>query len=82
MADQQADQGGAAAAGEEVQADAVAGGGGGALSGKVALVTGATGGIGSCICRSLAALGANIVAVDLSAEKCHCLLYTSDAADE
>ena len=70
MADQQADQGGAAAAGEEVQADAVAGGGGGALSGKVALVTGATGGIGSCICRSLAALGANIVAVDLSAEKC------------
>ena len=40
------------------------------IDGKVALVTGATGGIGLCICKSLAKLGAHIVVVDLNQEKC------------
>jgi NAD(P)-dependent dehydrogenase (short-subunit alcohol dehydrogenase family) len=40
------------------------------LEGKVALVTGGTGGIGLCVCRSLAKLGASIAVVDLSLEKC------------
>jgi len=40
------------------------------LEGKVALVTGATGGIGVTVCKSLAKLGASIVCVDLNLEKC------------
>lgn len=36
----------------------------GAFNGKVILVTGATGGIGSVVCRQLAALGASVVLLD------------------
>ncbi len=38
------------------------------LSGRVAVVTGAAGGIGSAVCRLLGSAGAMIVAADLSAE--------------
>ncbi|MGW0711536.1 SDR family NAD(P)-dependent oxidoreductase [Streptomyces sp. NPDC002643] len=40
------------------------------LSGKVALVTGATGGIGEAIVRRLAAEGATVVVTDLDGERC------------
>ena len=43
------------------------------LAGKVALVTGATGGIGLSVCKSLAAQGVKIVVVDLNEEKCNAL---------
>ena len=40
----------------------------GPLAGKVAIVTGGTGGIGAATCRSLAGAGANVVIVDRSQE--------------
>ena len=43
------------------------------LSGKVALVTGATGGIGEAIARRLAAEGARVVVTDIDARRCEAL---------
>lgn len=43
------------------------------LSGKVALVTGATGGIGEAIARRLAEEGARVVVTDVDAERCKAL---------
>ena len=43
------------------------------LSGKVALVTGATGGIGEAITRRLAEEGARVVVTDVDAERCQAL---------
>ncbi|MCP2242253.1 SDR family NAD(P)-dependent oxidoreductase [Lentzea aerocolonigenes] len=43
------------------------------LSGKVSLVTGATGGIGEAISRRLAAEGARVVVTDVDAERCEAL---------
>lgn len=43
------------------------------LSGKVALVTGATGGIGEAITRRLAAEGARVVVTDVDVERCKAL---------
>jgi NAD(P)-dependent dehydrogenase (short-subunit alcohol dehydrogenase family) len=43
------------------------------LSGKVALVTGATGGIGEAITRRLAEEGARVVVTDVDAERCKTL---------
>ncbi|MEV6639018.1 glucose 1-dehydrogenase [Amycolatopsis sp. NPDC051371] len=43
------------------------------LSGKVALVTGATGGIGEAITRRLAGEGARVVVTDVDAERCKTL---------
>jgi NAD(P)-dependent dehydrogenase (short-subunit alcohol dehydrogenase family) len=43
------------------------------LSGKVALVTGATGGIGEAITRRLAEEGARVVVTDVDAERCKAL---------
>jgi 3-oxoacyl-[acyl-carrier protein] reductase len=39
------------------------------MQGQVALVTGGSGGIGSAICRRLAAAGANVVVIDIQHEK-------------
>jgi NAD(P)-dependent dehydrogenase (short-subunit alcohol dehydrogenase family) len=43
------------------------------LSGKIALVTGATGGIGEAITRRLAAEGARVVVTDVDASRCEAL---------
>jgi len=43
------------------------------LSGKVALITGATGGIGEAITRRLAEEGARVVVTDVDAERCKAL---------
>ncbi len=43
---------------------------GGPLDGRVAIVTGAAGGLGTAICRSLRAAGAAVVPVDLRGEGC------------
>lgn len=43
------------------------------LSGKVALVTGATGGIGEAISRRLAGEGARVVVTDIDTERCKAL---------
>lgn len=40
------------------------------LKGKTALVTGATGSIGSACCRALSEFGCNIIVVDLNSKKC------------
>jgi 3-oxoacyl-[acyl-carrier protein] reductase len=46
------------------------------MQGKVAIITGGAGGIGSAICRRLARAGANLVIVDLALEKTQALVET------
>ncbi|MFD6276363.1 SDR family NAD(P)-dependent oxidoreductase [Streptomyces sp. NPDC060209] len=52
------------------------------LSGQIALVTGATGGIGSAVSRRLAAEGATVVVTDVDARRCEELVkeLTADGA--
>lgn len=51
------------------------------LSGRVAIVTGGAGGIGSAICRRLAQSGAHLVIVDLALEKAEALAETLPGSD-
>ena len=46
------------------------------MNGKVAVVTGGSGGIGSAICRRLATAGAQVIVVDLNEEKALALVDT------
>lgn len=46
------------------------------MQGKVAIVTGGAGGIGSAICRRLAGVGASLVIIDLAVEKAQALIET------
>ena len=43
------------------------------LVGKTVAITGSTGGIGKCLCRRLASLGANMILLDRSREKSEAL---------
>ena len=45
------------------------------LRGQVALVTGATGGLGRALCLQLSAHGADVAVVDLDAERCEALAF-------
>lgn len=54
----------------------------GPITGKVALVTGGAGGLGSAICRELAAAGADIVVADLKAGPAVDLAASLEAAGE
>lgn len=50
------------------------------LHGKVALVTGATGGLGAAICRVLAAQGASILACDRDRDSDACQRMAEEPA--
>ena len=51
------------------------------LQGKVALVTGAAGGIGSACVRSLAEAGAKVMATDLDQKACEAVVFSLHAHD-
>ena len=51
------------------------------LKGRVALVTGAAGGIGSACVRSLAEAGAAVMATDLDGEACDAVAYSLQKHD-
>jgi len=66
---------------------------GGALDGKVALVTGGTGGIGTAICKRLSNMGARVVSsylgenkardmqTEMKAQGCDVAIYRCDVSD-